>query len=100
MPLLISTTRLQLYTWQLFNALGYIHALGVTHLDVKPENILCDPIMHVIKLADFDSARRLSPQHGIGNRVYCVTRYYRPPELVFNGTVHTVNIGKWKLMGC
>ena len=45
---------------QLASALLHLHALGVAHRDVKPENLLfADTAKRTIKLCDFGCARRL-----------------------------------------
>ncbi|KAG6514931.1 hypothetical protein ZIOFF_025307 [Zingiber officinale] len=47
----------KLYTYQLFRGLSYIHTVrGVCHRDVKPQNVLVDPLTHQVKLCDFGSA--------------------------------------------
>jgi len=38
-------------------SIAYIHALGICHRDIKPQNILVDPSSHVLKLCDFGSAK-------------------------------------------
>jgi glycogen synthase kinase 3 beta len=43
--------------YQLMRALGYIHALGICHRDIKPQNLLLDPETAVLKLCDFGSAK-------------------------------------------
>ncbi|XP_042383357.1 shaggy-related protein kinase GSK2-like isoform X3 [Zingiber officinale] len=51
----------KLYTYQLFRGLAYIHTVpGVCHRDVKPQNVLVDPLTHQVKLCDFGSAKVLS----------------------------------------
>lgn len=44
---------LQLYMYQLFRSLAYIHALGICHRDIKPQNLLLDTQTGVLKLCDF-----------------------------------------------
>ena len=45
----------KLYAYQAFRALAYIHALGITHRDIKAQNILIKD--GVAKLADFGFAK-------------------------------------------
>ncbi|XP_059088154.1 triple functional domain protein-like isoform X1 [Tigriopus californicus] len=44
---------------QLLLALQYIHAKGIAHLDLKPENVLFDHRTNSVKLIDFGSAREI-----------------------------------------
>ncbi|KAF2290670.1 hypothetical protein GH714_014936 [Hevea brasiliensis] len=55
----------KLYTYQMFRGLAYIHTVpGVCHRDVKPQNLLVDPLTHQVKLCDFGSAKVLPLFHG------------------------------------
>ena len=47
----------KLYSYQLMRSIAYIHAKGICHRDIKPQNILCDMQTHVLKLCDFGSAK-------------------------------------------
>lgn len=94
MPLL----SVQLYTYQICRALGYIHGdVGVCHRDIKPQNILVNPQTHQVKLCDFGSAKMLVP--GEPNISYICSRYYRAPELIFGATEYTTAIDMWSA-GC
>ena len=87
----------KLYMYQLCRALAYIHAKGICHRDIKPQNLLVDPSKHVLKLCDFGSAKQLVP--GEPNISYICSRYYRAPELIFGATDYTPAIDVWS-MGC
>ena len=85
-PLLIT----KLYSYQILRSLGYIHAMGVCHRDIKPQNLLVDPSTHRLVLCDFGSAKKLV--RGEPNVAYICSRYYRAPELIFGATDYTTII--------
>ncbi|VVA90187.1 unnamed protein product [Arabis nemorensis] len=88
----------KLYTYQIFRGLAYIHTVpGVCHRDVKPQNLLVDPLTHQVKLCDFGSAKVLVK--GEANISYICSRYYRAPELIFGATEYTASIDIWSA-GC
>eukprot|EP01096_Ripella_sp_DP13-Kostka_P008113 TRINITY_DN3017_c0_g1_i2.p1 TRINITY_DN3017_c0_g1~~TRINITY_DN3017_c0_g1_i2.p1 ORF type:complete len:382 (+),score=101.58 TRINITY_DN3017_c0_g1_i2:427-1572(+) len=88
---------IKLCIYQLFRALGYIHASGVCHRDIKPHNLLMDPVTGVLKLCDFGSAKRLIK--GEPNVSYICSRPYRAPELLLGATGYTTSIDCWSA-GC
>ncbi|AQK82666.1 Shaggy-related protein kinase iota [Zea mays] len=50
----------KLYMYQIFRGLAYIHTVpGICHRDIKPQNILVDPLSHQVKVCDFGSAKIL-----------------------------------------
>lgn len=87
----------KLYAYQILRSIAYIHAVGVCHRDIKPQNLLVDTTRHVLKLCDFGSAKRLVP--GEANVSYICSRYYRAPELIFGATEYTNAIDVWS-SGC
>ncbi|XP_064985661.1 shaggy-related protein kinase eta-like isoform X1 [Musa acuminata AAA Group] len=88
----------KLYMYQIFRGLAYIHnVLRVCHRDVKPQNVLVDPLTHQVKLCDFGSAKVLVK--GEANISYICSRYYRAPELIFGATEYTTSIDIWSA-GC
>ncbi|CAO3591999.1 unnamed protein product [Absidia cylindrospora] len=93
----IPTLLVKLYMYQLFRALAYTHALGICHRDIKPQNLLLNPITGVLKLCDFGSAKVLV--EGEPNVSYICSRYYRAPELIFGATLYTTKIDIWSV-GC
>ena len=65
--------------------------------DIKPQNLLVDPVRQVLKLCDFGSAKALVK--GEPNVAYICSRYYRAPELIFGSTDYTTAIDVWSA-GC
>lgn len=83
----------QLYSYQMCRACAYIHAVGICHRDIKPQNLLVDGRHHILKLCDFGSAKHLVK--GEPNVAYICSRYYRAPELIFGATDYTTVIDIW-----
>ena len=79
----------------MFKGLAYIHSRGICHRDIKPQNVLIDPKTHIVKICDFGSAKRLSPDEP--NVCYICSRYYRAPELIFGATNYTVAVDIWSM---
>lgn len=92
-PLLL----IKLYAYQMLKSLAYIHAVGICHRDIKPQNVLVNPENHVLKLCDFGSAKKLVK--GEPNISYICSRYYRAPELIFGATEYSNAIDVWST-GC
>ncbi|XP_050430670.1 glycogen synthase kinase-3 alpha-like [Adelges cooleyi] len=95
--LTIDSTYAKLYTYQLFRALGHVHAMGLCHRDVKPRNLLVYPETGALKLCDFGSAKDLTD--GRPNASYICSRHYRAPELLFGATGYTSAVDVWSA-GC
>jgi serine/threonine protein kinase len=93
MPMLL----VKIYSYQMLRSLAYIHAIGICHRDIKPQNILVDPTSQNLKLCDFGSAKKLVK--GEPNIAYICSRYYRAPELIFGATEYTNAIDVWSI-GC
>jgi glycogen synthase kinase 3 beta len=88
---------IKLYAYQMIRSLAYIHAIGICHRDIKPQNILVDSNLQSLKMCDFGSAKKLVK--GEPNVSYICSRYYRAPELIFGATEYTPAIDVWST-GC
>ncbi|KAI8970698.1 kinase-like domain-containing protein [Pilobolus umbonatus] len=93
----IPMLQVKLYMYQTFRALAYAHSIGICHRDIKPQNLLLEPITGVLKLCDFGSAKILNS--GDSNVSYICSRYYRAPELIFGAADYSIKIDLWSA-GC
>jgi serine/threonine protein kinase len=59
-------TMSRFYFQQLLNGVEYIHSMGLTHRDLKPDNILFDQYFN-IKIADFGFAAPIAGKDGSGS---------------------------------
>ena len=82
---------------QLAGALAHIESIGLMHRDLKPDNILVHVPSNRLRLADFGSAKFVSPNQP--NATYICTRFYRAPELILNRTLYSTSIDVWAF-GC
>ena len=94
---LLPIEHVKLYMYQLVRSLAYIHALGICHRDIKPQNLLVNDKTLTLKLCDFGSAKMLVK--GEPNVSYICSRYYRAPELIFGATDYSTAIDVWSC-GC
>eukprot|EP00798_Chlamydomonas_sp_ICE-L_P019671 gene19671-26357_t len=84
---------------QLLNGLAFMHSMGVAHCDIKPDNILMKKSGE-LNIGDLGAASKEGDGTYNGSS-YMVTRWYRPPELVF-GYCDTWPDTKWDMWsaGC
>ena len=82
-------------TYQIFQALGFMHKHGFFHRDIKPENMLVKG--DVVKLADFGLAREIRSKPPYTD--YVSTRWYRAPEVLLRSTNYNSPIDQWAC-GC
>lgn len=77
----------------LSRAVWFCHANAVLHRDIKPNNLLI-AADGMVKLADFGLARALAdPYKQMTSNV--ITRWYRPPELLFGARHYSGAVDIW-----
>ncbi len=64
-------------TERILNALKYIHAYGIIHGDIKPQNIILQPDEHMAVLIDYGLSM-VKPEPDAKSKGY--TEYFAPPE--------------------
>mmetsp|Transcript_23827 Transcript_23827/g.39393 ORF Transcript_23827/g.39393 Transcript_23827/m.39393 type:complete len:306 (+) Transcript_23827:64-981(+) len=93
----LDAARIKGYMQGTLRGLSYCHSNWVLHRDLKPGNLLLTA-RGQIKLADFGLARFFgSPNRKFTGQV--VTRWYRPPELLFGAKFYGTAIDLWSV-GC
>ena len=85
------------YAFQLFNGLAHMHAVGITHRDIKTTNLLVEPLSKTLKICDFGSAKKIIPSQP--NVSYICSRFYRAPELIFGAVHYSSAVDIWSA-GC
>ncbi|RPD57247.1 kinase-like protein [Lentinus tigrinus ALCF2SS1-6] len=86
------------FTYQICDALVYIHSMGVIHRDLKPENILLtNDNPPVAKVADFGLARFFDPLSVPQTK--CGTRLFVAPEVLAGTACEGYNlvVDSWSL---
>lgn len=83
--------------YQLCLAVQHLHSKKIAHRDLKPSNVILREEDDYVMLIDFGSAKKLEP--GKENALYCVSRFYRAPELLLNCDEYGLKIDVWS-MGC
>ncbi|EGX92527.1 serine/threonine-protein kinase [Cordyceps militaris CM01] len=79
----------------LTRAVWFCHASFVLHRDIKPNNLLI-AADGAVKLADFGLARSFAdPHHNMTSNV--ITRWYRPPELLFGAKHYSGAVDVWSV---
>ncbi|RPD52895.1 Pkinase-domain-containing protein [Lentinus tigrinus ALCF2SS1-7] len=86
----------QRLTYQICDALAYVHGLGIAHRDLKPENILLtDDNPPVVKVADFGLAKVVDTMTAL--HTFCGTPVYLAPEIVNGSEGYDHVVDSWSV---
>ena len=89
------TAEVKAWMGMLGRAVWFCHENFVLHRDIKPNNLLIAADGEV-KLADFGLARSFSdPYRPMTHQV--ITRWYRPPELLFGARFYSGAVDVWSM---
>lgn len=89
------TAEVKAWMGMLARAVWFCHENFVLHRDIKPNNLLIAADGEV-KLADFGLARSFSdPYRPMTSLV--ITRWYRPPELLFGARYYSGTVDVWSM---
>ena len=89
------TAEVKAWMGMLGRAVWFCHENFVLHRDIKPNNLLIAADGEV-KLADFGLARSFSdPYRAMTSQV--ITRWYRPPELLFGARFYSGAVDIWSM---
>lgn len=85
------------YLFELLKALECCHSRGIMHRDVKPHNIVIDPVTRTLRLIDWGLAEFYHPKTSYNVRV--ASRYYKGPELLIDYREYDYSVDMWSF-GC
>jgi serine/threonine protein kinase len=88
---------IQIFMFQIINALLYLHRCRVVHRDLKPRNILVNSNC-CLKIADFGLSRIVNPLNNTKTASmteYVTTRWYRAPEVLVGWHSYTSAVDMW-----
>ncbi|KAI0369625.1 kinase-like protein [Pilatotrama ljubarskyi] len=87
----------QYFTYQICDAVAYVHRQGIAHRDLKPENVLLTKdVPPVVKVADFGVAKAIDGQTLLKTMVG--TPAYWAPEVVARGAEgYSLLVDSWSV---
>jgi len=83
----------------LVDAVDYLHTVGISHHDIKPDNILFNCLNHTIKLFDFGLAVCVEPKTPY-SRCNAGSPLYMAPEVLMHETHNVFSADVWSMGIC
>jgi len=93
----LSDYDVRFYMFQLLRALDFCHMNGIMHRDVKPHNVMIDPVRRELKLIDWGLAEFYHA--GMQYNVRVASRYFKGPELLVDVQDYDYSLDLWSF-GC
>jgi len=93
----LSDYDVRFYMFQLLRALDFCHMNGIMHRDVKPHNVMIDPVRRQLKLIDWGLAEFYHA--GMQYNVRVASRYFKGPELLVDIQDYDYSLDLWSF-GC
>lgn len=100
-PQILKDQHVQYFSFQLIDALNYLHSHNIVHRDLKPRNLLVN-CNCLLKIADFGLARVYNDRNDtkiVAMTEYVTTRWYRAPEILVGYHKYTSAVDMWAV-GC
>jgi casein kinase II subunit alpha len=83
----------KVYMYKVLQAIEFAHAKGIMHRDIKPQNIMMDPVKKVLRVIDWGLADYFT--QGNAYQVRVATRHYKSPELLLGYQFYTKSVDIW-----
>jgi casein kinase II subunit alpha len=85
----------KVYLFNALRAIEFAHSKGIMHRDIKPQNIMIDPVKKVLRLIDWGLADYYT--QGTAYQVRVATRHYKSPELLLGFQFYTKSVDIWAM---
>lgn len=92
---MLSDFQVRYYIYELLKALDFCHSQGIMHRDVKPQNVMIDHSLRLLRLIDWGLAEFYHP--GTEYNVRVASRYFKGPELLVDDELYYYSLDMWSL---